>query len=222
MSRDSQPDWFVLRDAVGGAVRFSYRNVLELFFVSVGWFLAALPVVTVGPATLGAYRAVENLRETGQLNGSDVFECVRGQFVHATLLGLIPIVFWGISVIHAVQYVTSQSTVTLVLFLVTFYVGMYLAMSGVPTFIALARGEHAYEAVRFGHDWVTAHLTLALLTVLVTAAFGVVCLVLSVAFPALFAGIAVSFHSHVVAADLEEPVAEPSTRSGAQHRRSHV
>lgn len=221
MGRDSPPDREVLRDSVGGTIRFSYRNILELFFVSVGWFLAVLPVVTVGPATLGAYRAVHGLQDAGQVDPTDVFDCVRTQLVHATLLGLIPLVFWGITLIHAVQYLTSRSTVTLVLLLVTFYVGVYLAMVAVPAFVALSRGEHAYDAVRFGHDWVTSHLTLSLLTVLITGGLAVVCLVLSVAFPALFAGLAASFHVHVVD-EFDVPAADSTERNEAQPQRTHV
>lgn len=186
------------RTAVRDAVYFSYRNVLELFVVSVCWFIAALPIVTIGPATLGAYRVVISLRETESIDPRDVFALVRRQFVHAVLLGLLPLLFWGITLVYAVRYVDSRSTIALGLFLITFYIGSYLSMLSIPTFVALAHGESAYDGLAFGHSWLSDHLSAAFLTVLLTLFLAAVFVVLSVAFPVLFAGLAASLHVHVV------------------------
>lgn len=201
MTTVSTPDRELFRDAVGDAVRFCYRYVLELVVVSVLWFLASLPLVTAGPATLGAYRVVLDLRETGTVETRAVIACVRRGFLHALLLGSIPVVFWAVALLYAIQYVGTRSPLSLGLLVVTFYAGTYVAMVNVPTFVAMARDEHAFEALRFGRSWVGDHPTLALVTGLLTGVLAVGCLALTVAFPALFGGLAAALHVQVVADD---------------------
>lgn len=198
MGADSSSDATVLRDAVSHAVRFTYRNSLVLVGVSLAWFVAVLPVVTFGPATVGAYRAVIGLRDPEPLDVRAVLTTVRRQFVHAVLLGLLPIMFWSVALFYAIQYPLTDGTIALVLFLAAFYIGTYLAMLSIPAFVALAHGEHGYDAVSFGYTWLREHVTLALMTVIVTGVFTLVLAVLTIAFPVLFGGLAAAFHVEIV------------------------
>lgn len=194
----SQSDAEVLRDALVHAVRFTYRNSPALVGVSFVWFVAALPIVTIGPATLGAYRAVIGIREPEPLDVRAVFGTVRKQIVHAGLLGLLPLAFWGASLFNAFQYAATGDTISLLLFLAAFYIGTYLAMQAIPAFVALAHGERGYDAISFGRSWLSDHTTLALTAVLATSVLAAVLLALTIAFPVFFAGIAGAFHVAVV------------------------
>lgn len=198
MGANSPSDAVVLRDAAVDAVRFTYRHSLALVGVSLAWFVAALPIVTLGPATVGAYRAVIGIRDPEPLDVRAVLGTVRRQVVHAVLLGLLPVAFWGVSVFYAVQYSVTAESITLVLFLAAFYIGLYLAMLSIPAFVALAHGEPGYDAISFGRSWLGQHTTLALMTVVLTGVLAVVSLLLTVAFPVLFAGIAAAFHVEAV------------------------
>lgn len=204
MTDDSLSDAVVFRDSVGKAVRFTYRHSIALVAISFAWFVAAIPLVTLGPATLGAYSAVVGLRERGSVNVGAVIGTVRRQLGHAILLGLLPIAFWSVALFYAVQYSLLAEPLTLALFLAAFYIGTYLAIVQVPAFVALAHGERGYDAISFGRSWVSSHTTLALLSVIVTGVFAVATLFLTIAFPFLFAGVAASFHVELV----EEAYAE--------------
>lgn len=57
---DSDGERFI--SAVGETGQFAFQNIHRLIVVSVGWFLASLPVVTAGPATLAAYAAIQSMR----------------------------------------------------------------------------------------------------------------------------------------------------------------
>lgn len=198
MGNDSRSDAVVLRDAFGDAIRFTYRHSLTLVGVSLAWFIAVLPVVTFGPATVGAYRAVVGLRERGSVDVRAVLATVRRQIVHSVLLGLLPLAFWGVSTFYAIQYSLTNETITLVLFLGAFYIGTYLAMVAIPAFVALAHGEPGYEAISFGYSWLREHVTLGLMTVVVTAIVALVLSLLTIAFPAFFGGVAATFHVEAV------------------------
>lgn len=184
----------VFRDSVRAATRFAYRNSLALILISVAWFLAALPILTLGPATLCAYRAVIELREHDRLEVRPILGMVRTQFVHAFLFGLAPLAFWGIALFYAIQYALLSETPALLLFLAAFYIGTYLAILAVPVLIGLAHGLHVLDAISFGRAWVSDHVTLALLVALGTLVITMVCVILSIAFPMLFAGLAACFH----------------------------
>lgn len=218
MGGDSPSDAIVLRDAVGEAVRFTYRHSLTLVGVSLLWFVAVLPVVTFGPATVGAYRAVVELRESGSLDLHSVLGAVRRQLVHAFLLGLLPLLFWGVALFYAVQYPVTGDTITLVLFLAAFYIGTYLAMLSIPAFVALANGERGYDAISFGHSWLRAHVTLALMTVIVTGIFALVLALLTIAFPVFFGGAAAAFHVEAVDAAYAEWAVDDAEQPGGSVR----
>lgn len=198
MGIDSSSDAAVMRDAVSHAVRFTYRNSLALVGVSLAWFVAVVPVVTFGPATVGVYRAVIGLRDPEPLDGRAVLTTVRRQFIHAVLLGLLPIMFWSVALFYAIQYPLTDETITLVLFLAAFYIGTYLAMLSIPAFVALAHGKHGYDAVSFGHTWLREHVTLVLMTVIVTGIFALVLAALTIAFPVFFGGLTAAFHVEIV------------------------
>lgn len=198
MEAHSPADAAVLRDAVVHAVRFTYRHSLALVGVSLAWFVAVLPLVTIGPATVGAYRAVIAVRDPEPFDVWTVLGTVRRQLLHAVLLGLLPLTFWGVALFYAAQYATADDTVALALFLAAFYIGVYLALQVIPAFVALAHGAEGIDAISFGRSWTSEHLTLALLTVIVTAVLAVVLGLLTVAFPIFFGGVASAFHVEVV------------------------
>lgn len=192
-------------------LRFVYQHSATLVAVSVAWFVASLPLVTIGPATLGAYAAVRSLRQTGRLDRDYVVGAVRTNGVHAALLSALPVAFAapaGLS-LRGGATVTGLATIVAV---VGLYVAGYLAVALIPTFVAMADGESPGVALKRAYVWTATDPAAALSLALVTAILFAVTALLTVGFVLLFAAAAFSYHVEYLAEDLDVPaVTDAST-----------
>lgn len=179
-------------------LRFVYRHSTALVPASVLWLLCSLPVVTVGPASLGAYTVVCSLRETGQVDTDRVVGTVRRNLVPATLLGFLPVVFVGIAALYAVSGL-STGLVGGALTAVALYAGLYLGVLLVPTFVSIADGTEPKRAVRESYVWLASEPATGLRLLLVTGVIFLATLGLTVGVLLLFAGLAGAYHVEVVA-----------------------
>lgn len=205
MSR-SRSDSEILGEALNETKGFVYVNGAELTLVSVCWFFCSLLVITVGPATLGAYTAVASLRENEGINARRVWTTVRSELVGTTLLSLLPVILAGVSLLYAVRYLTTGTLLAGALALVGAYGVIFSLLVLVPTFVSLAQGMSVPQALRQGYLWTVKNPTLTLAVGLITAIIGCVLLVFVVAFPLLFAGVACSFHTQVVVRYLDRDI----------------
>lgn len=206
MTADASPDVDALRRALTTSVRFAYRNAFALVGVSVAWSIGALPLVTVGPATLGAYAAIASLAESGSIDYGRVRTRVRQRFVHAMLLGWLPGLFGFVSVAYFGQYATTRSWFAGGLSVVSAYAAAYAVLVLIPAFVEMSRGRAPVESLKVGRRWVTGHPTLAVTTGLVTLGLFVGTALLTVGFVLLFPATAFTFHTRLLAED-GEPVA---------------
>ncbi|WP_137288410.1 DUF624 domain-containing protein [Natronorubrum halophilum] len=176
--------------------RFAWANLVSIVWISVGWFLASLPVVTLGPATVGAYRAVLSLRDDDSdgIDRAAVLETVRRQFVHAALLGLLPLVLFAIAANYALAYLASGTVVAGLLALCCAYAGLYAWLVSMPTLLGLATGKPVATALKDGFLWTARHAVGAVALGVVTGALLVVTSLLTVAVALLFAGVAFALH----------------------------
>jgi hypothetical protein len=196
---DEESDVDHLADALRGTGEFVYGNSHRLIVVSLLWTLASLPVLTVGAATLGAYVAVGQLAsDRNRIEWGPLFDVVRGRAVTATLYGLFPLVLLGTAGLYFVAGVDDGSILQAGLFFLTLYAGLYAGLVMVPTFVGLADGKSPRPALLDGIRWTAAHPTLAMLTGLITVVVLTASLLLTVAFPLLFVGVAAGFHHHIV------------------------
>lgn len=186
--------------------RFVWDNLPSIIVISIGWFFASLPVVTLGPATLGAYRAVLSLRDGDGLDRAAVIETVREQFVHATLLGLLPLALIFITVNYGLAYLATGQLAAGLLAVVGLYASMYVALVLVPTFVGLARGATVSDALWAGYRWTAGHALAAIVLGMVTVALLATTSALTVAVVLAFAGITCSFHVEFLAATDERLV----------------
>ncbi|AEH38593.1 YesL family protein [Halopiger xanaduensis] len=181
--------------------RFVWDNLVEVVWISLAWFLAALPLVTIGPATVGAYRAVLSLRE-GEADGIDrsaVLETVREGFVHATLLSFVPLVLLVSAANYVLAYLASGAVTAGLLGLGCLYAGLYAALVSMPTLLGLAAGKPVLEAFADGYRWTARHAVGAVALGVVTVVLFVVSSLLTVAVAVLFAGVAFALHVEFVA-----------------------
>lgn len=207
---EGDSDVETLRRVGERTVSFVYGNVLSLVGVSVAWFLASLPLVTIGPATVGAYAAIDSLRETGRIDRGAVAHAVRTNGLHAALLSALPVVLGAVGATYAYEYTTTGGALVGVLAVVTIYATAYAILVLIPAFVALSRGADPIAALRRGWRWTVAHPTLALTTGLLTLLVLVGMLVLTVGFVCCFPAVAFSFHVELFSA--REPNAdEPTT-----------
>lgn len=183
--------------------QFVYRNSATLVAVSVAWFLASLPLITLGPATLGAYAAVRSLRETGRVNRAYVVRALRLNGVHAALLSFLPLLFVASATLY-LRGGIALGGATKVVAVVGLYVGGYLGVALIPTFVALADGETPAAALKQGYVWVATRPASTLTLALVTGALFVATALLTVGFVLLFPALTFSYHVEVLADGREE------------------
>jgi hypothetical protein len=181
-------------------LRFVYRHSTALVAVSVAWFVASLPLVTVGPATLGAYAAVRSIRQTGRVDRAYVLRALRRNGVHAALLSFLPLLFVATATLYLWGGL-ALGGVTNVVAVVGFYVGGYLGVALIPTFVVLADGETPVEALKEGYVWVARRPVSTVSLALVTAGLFVATAALTIGFVLLFPALTFSYHVEVLATD---------------------
>ncbi|MFC4550023.1 MULTISPECIES: hypothetical protein [Halorussus] len=195
--RDADAD--TLREAIVETAQFAYAHGLSLLAVSLAWTVMALPVVTVGPATLAAYAAVGSLRARGSVDWRRVAATVRKTGGHALLLGWVLLALAGISGLYAAEFLRTGDLLAGVLTVISVYGTLYTGLVLSAAFVALSDGADVRTAVGAGTSWVRAHPTLAVSAALVTAALFVVSLALTVAVVLVFPAVAFSLHHHLLA-----------------------
>ncbi|ESP89360.1 hypothetical protein [Candidatus Halobonum tyrrellensis] len=176
------------------AVRFFYDHGPRLVLVSVAWFCCSLPVVTVGPSTLGAYAAVASLREGHTVDRGRVVATVRRHGLSAALLSGVPLAFAAVAALYARRYLLVGSTVALVLGVLATYAAVYAALVLVPTFAALADGEELEPAVRAAVRWTGRNAVGAVMVGMGTFLLFVVTGALTIGFVVVFGGLVAAFH----------------------------
>lgn len=177
---------------------FLYRHSPSLVLVSVCWVVGSLPLVTAGPATLGAYAAIRSIRTEGRLRSRDVRRTLRRHGLNATLLGVVPIIVGVVTVIYFYRYVTTDGIQYLVLSVAGVYLGSFLSLVSLTTFVGIAGSSGFAESVTDGYRWVIRNPLLSTMTVL---AFGVIVLVGVVSVVGIIIivpGVLFSFHTEVV------------------------
>lgn len=188
----------VLGTALNKTKRFVYVNGAELTLISICWFCCSLLVISVGPATLGAYTAVASLYDNEGINAHRVIATVREQLISVTLLGLFPVVLASMAVLYAVHFLVSGTTLAGLLALVGAYGAVFASLVLAPSFVLLAQGTPLSRALRHGYVWTVQNPTLVLAVSVITAIIGCGLLVFVVSFPLLFAGVTCSFHTQVI------------------------
>ncbi|GAA0237796.1 hypothetical protein ACFFQF_28005 [Haladaptatus pallidirubidus] len=186
-----------LRTALSETGRFVYRHITALVGVSIAWFVASIPLVTIAPATLGAYAAIRSLRESGRIDRAVVLERVRTNGIHATLLSMLPLLLALAAGLYANAYLESRTTASAALAVVCAYATLYAVLVLVPAFVSLSDGTPLLEALGFGRTQVTGHPTLALTTGLLTFVVFVSTAALTVGFALLFPALAFSLHLYL-------------------------
>lgn len=203
------------RDAVGEAdaapthkrtLRFVYEHSATLVAISVAWFVASLPLVTIGPATLGAYAAIRSLRETGRLDRGHVASILRTNGIHAALLSFLPMVFATPAALSLRGGATPTGFES-VLAVAGLYVAGYLGVALMPTFVAMADGETPIAALKRAYVWTATDPTAALSLAFVTAIVFALTALLTIGFVLLFPAVAFSYHVEYLVDDLDATTA---------------
>jgi hypothetical protein len=186
-------------EAVHGAFSATFgfiaRNALSVVGLSLAWALASLPLVTVGPATLGVYAAVASMRETGSVDRGAVHGTLRKHGFDAAMLGGVAVLMAGISVLYVLQFVQTRATVAGVLGVAGLYVTVHLVLVLVPAFVGLAAGVPLSEGVRTSYRWTITRSVAALSTLLLTGLLLALSLLATVAFVLVFPAAAAWFHT---------------------------
>lgn len=207
-------DSVTFRRALSRLPRFLYGNALRLVVVSVVWAICSLPIVTVGPATLAAYTAIQDLRsDRNTVDRSRIISVLKQNGVASVVFSGVPLIFALITVLYGVPAITQQSLLGEGIALVAAYIAIYTSLVAIPTYVAMASGVSPVTAVRQGVQWVSSHPTAALTTGLFTIVVFTLTVLLTIGFILTFAGISLSIHVAVV--DEFEPVSGEKTSPSA-------
>jgi hypothetical protein len=196
---------------------FVYRHSTALVAASVLWVCCSLPLVTVGPATLGVYSVVLSLRETGRVDRGRVVATVRENLVPATLLGFLPATFVGVAALYAVSGLTT-GVVGTTLTAVALYGGLYVGVLLIPTFVSMAAGVDPRTALRESYLWLAGTPVTGLQLLLVTGVLLVATVGLTVGFVVLFAGLAGAYHVEVLVRTTRTDETLPSFTEATRNR----
>lgn len=195
----TRTDQVAFRHALTRLPRFLYGNALRLVALSVAWTICSLPLVTVGPATLAAYTAIQDLRsDRNTIDRSRIVSVLRQNGVASVVFSGVPVAFVVVAVLYGIPALAQESLLGEGIALVAAYIAVYTALVAVPTYVAMARGTPPVAAVRQGVHWVGAHPTAALATGLLTVTVLALAVLLTIGFVLLFAGLAFSIHVAVV------------------------
>lgn len=171
-----------------------YRHAYTLVPISVVWFLASLPLITIGPATVGAYAAISDVLRDHEVDYGHVSSVLRKQSVAAFVLSLLPTTAGFATVLYVAEFVRTSAPLAGVMALVSFYAAVFLMLVMIPTFVVLADGVWVGTALKRGYLQTVGHATLSLATAVLTLVVLVVTLLTTIGFVLLFAAAAFTFH----------------------------
>lgn len=183
--------------ALVAAVRSVYDDPVPMVAISVGWVVASLPLVTVGPSTLGAYAAVRSVAADGAVDRGEVANTVRNHWLDAVLFSGLMVAFPVIAVLYVDQYVTTGSALAGVLGGVGVYLSYHAWIVFALAFASLAAGTDLVSAVTGSYRWSVERPVTTVLVGIVTATLFVVCTLLTIALPLLFPALAAAFHTEL-------------------------
>jgi hypothetical protein len=187
------------RRALAGLPRFVYGNGLQLVVLSVVWVVCSLPLVTVGPATLAVYAAVQDLRsDRNRIDRSRIVSVLRQNGIASIVFSGVPFAFGIIAVLYGVQALEQGMLLGEIVALIAGYVALYATLVLIPAFNTMAAGISPVTSIRRGVRWVSRYPTAALTTALLTVCILALSVLLTVAFVLLFAGTVVSLHVAIV------------------------
>ncbi|MFC7140557.1 hypothetical protein ACFQMA_12065 [Halosimplex aquaticum] len=195
--------------ALWSAFKLLPGHAVSFVVVSLAWSLASLPVVTVGPATLGAYAALISIREEGSVDAGFVLQTLREHGLDALLLGVVVIVTSTISLLYFGRFVATGSRLAGVLGVAGIYVSVHVGLVLVPAFVGLASGADLSEAVRSGYYWTVTQPLVAVSMLVLTSLLLVASALLTVAVVVVFPALAAAFHTELVS-DVFAADTEPS------------
>lgn len=199
MSTDS--DVSRLGTALSATKTNAYDHSSTFILISVCWFLASLPVVTIGPATVGAYAAIESVLEGDRIDRKRVRRVVLRQFVPSIVFGTFPMMFVVGTVFFTIEFFETVAPTAALLAVGSVYAFVFSVLVLIPTFVWLSRGDWAGTAVKKGYLWVVGHPTLAMTTGILTLGILVVTVAFTIAFVLIFGGLAFTLHLAVVPED---------------------
>jgi len=184
--------------ALGAAFRSVYHHSVATVAVSFGWFLACLPLITIGPATLGAYAAVQSIRRHGHVDRGEIRSVIADHWHHATLLGIALLVFAGLTVTYMGQYLRTESILSALLGVGSLYLTAHLWTILVVAFIRLTEGAVVSDAVGAGYHWTIQQPTETVILGIVSVVLLAVTIPLTIAVVLLFPMLTFTFHVELI------------------------
>ena len=185
--------------ALWSAFKLLSDHAVSFVLVSFAWSVAVLPVVTVGPATLGAYAAVRSIRDEGCIDRGEVLATLRSHWLDALLLGGVLVATSTMSLLYFGRYVATGSPIAGALGAGGTYVSVHLGLVMVSTFVGLSGGTDLFEAVKTSYRWTVTRPTVTISVLILTSLLFVGSAALTIAVVIVFPALAAAFHTELLA-----------------------
>ncbi|MFB9807100.1 hypothetical protein ACFFQF_18520 [Haladaptatus pallidirubidus] len=183
---------------------FIFQHSISLVIISICWFVGSLPLVTSGPATLGAYSAIHSIRNGDRIETRMIRRTLRRHGLNATLLGFVPIIVGIITAIYFHQYIVTNSTFYIVFAIGGVYLFAFLLLISLTTFVRLSDGCTFVEAVKDSYGWVIHNPLLSMMIMLTSGVLLLIGIISIVGLVVIIPAILFSFHLEVVQTNVSQ------------------
>lgn len=192
-----------MKRAISGTKSDGYRHSTTLVLISIAWVVGAVPIVTIGPATVGAYTAVLSVLQDGEIDWKRVYTTTRRTVVFAVSWTVLVAALVAGSGLYLHRFLVTGGAIAGALTVVGLYATLFVAIVTIATLVAVADGIPPQTALKRGYVWTVRHPTLSLTAVVLSAVLLAVSLLFTVAFVLLFAGVVGTFHVQLVLEDVD-------------------
>lgn len=171
-----------------------YRHASSLVPISVAWVLTSLPIITVGPATVGAYAAIGDVLRDHEVDYGHVLTVLKKQAVAAFVLSILPATSGLATILYFLEFTRTRTLLAGMMAMFSVYATVFLVLVLIPTFVALSEGDWIGTALKRGYLETVSHATLSLTMAFLTLVVFIATLLTTIGFVLLFAAAAFTFH----------------------------
>lgn len=177
---------------------FIYHHSSSLVLISICWFVGSFPLITSGPATLGAYSAIRSMRNGDRIETKAIRRTLRSHGLNATLMGFVPVIVGVLTSAYFYRYIVTDATQYIVLSIVGVYLFSFLLLVSLTTFAFLSNEDTFFVAVSDSYGWVIQNPLLSTVIILTSGVLILIGIISIVGLIIIIPAALFSFHLEVI------------------------
>ncbi len=177
---------------------FVYQHSPSLVVISVCWVVGSFPLVTSGLATLGAYTAINSMRNGQRIETKAIRRTLRRHGLNATLMSIVPVVIGVLTIAYFYRYIVTDSIQYILLSIVGVYLFSFLLLISLTTFALLSDENTFSVAVKNSYRWVIHNPLHCIVVIFASGVLVFVGIVSIVGLVIIIPAVLFSFHLEVI------------------------